>query len=143
MSRSEALRPRPAIENNRDIRNGDCQWRHFGDEWSGIEDVEAPWLQHCALILGLRCEGLPLTLVEKMLRSCVPIGTCVFDNPDVGLDELRRNESHAVAPLLQLTCPIVRSSTGLHAISVLMGTRFTSASNHLPRAYLPRHCTRS
>ena len=33
----------------------------------------------------------------------------------VGRDELRRDEPHAVAALLPLTCPAVRCGAGLHA----------------------------
>src|SRR5438477_7626627 len=48
-----------------------------------VRDVPAIWSVHHGLILPSRCEGLPITLVEAMLSSRVPIVTDVGGNTEV------------------------------------------------------------
>jgi glycosyltransferase involved in cell wall biosynthesis len=48
-----------------------------------VRDVPTIWSVHHGLILPSRCEGLPLSLVEAMLSSRVPIVTDVGGNTEV------------------------------------------------------------
>lgn len=51
-------------------------------------DVDAVWDSHHGLVLPSRGEGLPLVLVEAMLRGRVPIVTDVAGNAEVVADDL-------------------------------------------------------
>ena len=53
-----------------------------------IKDVDAVWDSHHGLVLPSRGEGLPLVLVEAMLRGRVPIVTDVAGNAEVVADNL-------------------------------------------------------
>ncbi|HEV2865266.1 MAG TPA: glycosyltransferase, partial [Allosphingosinicella sp.] len=48
-----------------------------------VQDVDAVWADHHALVLPSRAEGLPLVLVEAMLCGRVAIVTDVAGNPEV------------------------------------------------------------
>lgn len=52
-----------------------------------VKDVDSIWNAHHALLLASRCEGLPLALVEAMLRGRVPIVTGVAGNREVVEDD--------------------------------------------------------
>jgi glycosyltransferase involved in cell wall biosynthesis len=51
-------------------------------------DIDAVWDTHHSLVLPSRGEGLPLVLVEAMLRGRVPIVTDVAGNAEVVSDDL-------------------------------------------------------
>lgn len=53
-----------------------------------VNDVEAIWQNHHGLVLPSRGEGLPLVLVEAMLRGRVPIVTNVAGNGEVVTDNV-------------------------------------------------------
>lgn len=52
-----------------------------------VSDITAIWKKHHALILGSRCEGLPLVVIEAMLCGRIGIVTDIAGNREVIADE--------------------------------------------------------
>ena len=53
-----------------------------------VDDVQAIWRDHHALVLPSRCEGLPIVIVEAMLSGRVPIVTNAGGNAEVIDDDV-------------------------------------------------------